>query len=354
MTKWIKLVDYHIKASIRTKRHLKSNLQTNLLNHLKIGGRPIFITLVYFIIGTLSSACNQSNMNFTLQQKQTLNGIPSASGIIHWNGELYVIGDNSAWLYQLDTAFEVKQKQILLEGISDSILPKLSKPDFEAMTKCKVEGKTELLIFGSGSKSPNRDILVRVQNKGPFQTKTYDLSNFYENLRTSTKMEGHLLNIEAAATKDDDLFLFNRENNIMWKLSIKGFIAFLEDGKNIPDLTIYQINLPKLNTLQIKISGATEVVGSNLLIFTASVEDTPNPIDDGEVLGSYLGIISLDDVMDGYSPKFLPITNNNQYIPIKVESVEVLQSNGNRQLQLVMVTDSDGGESELLIGELSW
>ncbi len=333
---------------------MKRNYQNNLLNHLKISLRPIFLSLFYALMGIFPSACNQSTMNFTLQQQQTLIGIPSASGIVHWNGALNVVGDNSAWLYQLDNDYKVKHKHILIKANTDSILPKLTKPDFEAMTNCKVKGKSELLIFGSGSKSPDRDILVRVHIEDSLQTTQHDLTNFYELLRTSQQMKGHLLNIEAAATVDDDLLLFNRENNLLWKLSIDSFIAYLEDDKVIPNISNYQIILPKLNKLQIKISGATEVMGTNLLVFTASVEDTPNPFDDGEVLGSYLGIIQLDDLVDGYRPQCVPIAKNEKYIPIKVESVEVLKSINSQKLQVIIVTDSDGGESELLIGELSW
>ncbi|MEO6346858.1 MAG: hypothetical protein ABIO60_03020 [Aquaticitalea sp.] len=86
-------------------------------------------------------------MKFNLQHRQILRGIPSASGIEQIGNELYVIGDNSPWLYQLNELFEVIDKHLLLENVKDNSPPKALKPDFEAMKNVKIDEEMELLIF---------------------------------------------------------------------------------------------------------------------------------------------------------------------------------------------------------------
>lgn len=293
-------------------------------------------------------------MKLFVQHRQVLSGIPSASGIAEVGDSLYVIGDNSAWLYQLNKHYEVTDKIVLLEGIIDSILPKASKPDFEAMTTIQNDGEVELLIFGSGSKSPERDVIARVRLKDSIQTNVYDATAFYDALRSSTHLDAKSINIEAAATIGNALYLFNREHNLLLEYSIKDVLGFLQGFNDLPTYNLYRINLPQLHGLNAKFSGASDVPGTKQLVFTASVEDTPNTYDDGEVIGSYIGIIDIEDLKDGYQPICHLITDKLKPIAIKVESVEILETTSPNELKLVFVTDSDGGESELLVAKLKW
>lgn len=310
--------------------------------------------IVTFLICLVISSCNQSPMTLTLQHRQILSGIPSASGIVKIDTAIYVIGDNSAFLYQLKENFEVIDRKLLLEGITDSILPKISKPDFEAIASIEKNGKTELLIFGSGSKSPERDVLARVGITKAFPITVYDLTDLYNSLRSSSDLNAQSLNIEAATVVDDILFLFNRENNLLLEYSLNEILGFLEGKEGLPTYKSYKIILPQLNGLNAKFSGASTIPNSQKLVFTASLEDTPNTYDDGEVLGSYVGIIDIEDLKDGYQPLCISLTDNLEPIAIKVESVEVLQTIGTNELKLVLVTDSDGGESELLLCTLTF
>lgn len=324
--------------------------------NLKISkaSRALVISLVgIFIVFTTNCGSNKS-MTFNLQHRQILNGIPSASGIVQIENVLYVIGDNSAWLYQLDALYEVKQKYTLLENSTDSILSKASKPDFEAMTSFEIDNEMNLLIFGSGSKSPERDVLVRVQFKDSIRSKVYDLGILYDSLRNSKYLNSESLNIEAAATIGNTLYLFNREHNLVFEYVLDEILGFLEGQNELPLHKIVLINLPKINGLSAKFSGASAIEDSHQLVFTASVENTPNTYDDGEIVGSYVGVINIEDLKDGYQSPCVLIRNDLKNLPIKVESVEVLEVIDINTLKLALVTDSDGGESELLIGNLTW
>src|SRR4051812_48751602 len=103
-------------------------------------------------------------MKLTLLSRQILHNIPSASGIEIINNSIYVIGDNSPWLFILDDKYQLKGKWQIAptENLTEGKIPKPLKPDFEAMTGITWNSEKGLLIFGSGSKSPERDVLVWV------------------------------------------------------------------------------------------------------------------------------------------------------------------------------------------------
>ncbi len=298
--------------------------------------------------------CNQDIMTVTIKHREELKGIPSASGIVVVNNDWYVIGDNAPLLYRLDQNFAVVETRLLIEGNTDSIIPKISKPDFEAMTTIDDGDTNALLIFGSGSKTPERDKLVMISLKKDGLIKTFDLKAVYDAIRNSGTIAIETLNIEAATTIDDRLFLFNRETNMVLEYSLKDLMNFLETDGALPTFQMYQLQLPKLEGLQAKLSGATTIPNTNHLLITASVEDSPNTYDDGNVVGSYVGMISIDQIKDGYRPKCVLLMEHEQALKVKVESVEIVKVINDQHYQLALVTDSDGGVSELILAELSW
>ncbi len=315
--------------------------------------KTIALSLCAIIVLSITSCDTSKIMNFTVQHQQILN-VPSASGIVIFNEDLYVIGDNSAYLFQLDDHYDVSKRLALMDQKLDGIIPKASKPDFEAITAINVNGKKELLVFGSGSKSPERDIIIRVDMTNGFKTKTYSAEAIYAALRNSEYLNVQNLNIEAAATIENKLYLFNREEHLILEYKMDEFLGYLEDLNPLPNYNVYRISLPQLNGIQAKFSGASDVTGLPQLVFTASVEDSPNTYDDGEVTGSYVGIININELEDGYHPKTFLISDENKPIPIKVESIEVIKNLGSNELIVVLISDSDGGESKLLTGALKW
>lgn len=313
---------------------------------------PVFLFMMFVSISIIS--CNPDSMTIIVKHRQELKSIPSASGIVKVKDTLFVIGDNSVWLYELNEQFETVEKHLLMEGVTDSIVPKISKPDFEAMTTIGEGDATELLIFGSGSKEPERNTVVRIDMKHDNSVKTYDLKTLYGAIKTTSSITTATLNIEAATTVGDKLFLFNRETNMVLEYSLDAFLNYLDNNGVLPKLKTYQLQLPLFQGLQVKVSGATAIPNTNQLLITASVEDAPNTYDDGDVLGSYVGMISLDQLTDGYQPKCVLLKEGDQPLHVKVESVEIIQLMNDRYFKIVLVTDSDGGASELILAELTW
>ncbi len=224
-------------------------------------------------------------MKCTLLSRTILEGIPSASGIEKVGDTIYIMGDDSPWLFWMNERYEITGK-IPVADVSAAVkgkIPKPVKPDLEAMALFR----NELLLFGSGSKSPQRDVLVRV-NIISKKASTYSLVQFYDHLCTAAKITRDDLNIEAAVIFNTSLLLFNRGNNCIYETDIEALLAFSSGAENMPSVKIFRITLPMLQEIQAGFSGACLSTDSQQIIFTASVENTPNWVDDGEILGSFI------------------------------------------------------------------
>lgn len=276
---------------------------------------------------------------------QILEEIPSASGIVKFKDDFFVIGDDSPYLFHMDRNFELLSRTPIhsSEKLQRNIIPKINKPDFKAM---EMISETEILVFGSGSKSPERDICVLVEIGEKTTYQKYDLSLFYNHIRSMEIMQGHELDIEALAFIGDSLYLFNRGRNIVFSFSSEDFLAYCQTGKSFPIPKTNLFSLPKINGLQAGFSGATAFVKKPFLIFTASVEDAPNTYDDGDILGSFIGLIEIKDreISDEFLVQLIP----NPGFPLKVESVIIDKVISDTQTDLVLVTDNDGKPSEIL------
>jgi hypothetical protein len=271
----------------------------------------------------------------------------SASGVVSHKGFYYAIGDDSPYLYKLNHDYVVLEKHQIhfeLDSVDiDNRLPKKTKPDFEAI---EFVGENELLIFGSGSKSPYRNLMIRMDIEDPTITESFRLDRFYKELRELPIMKGHELNIEGAAYSDGRLFLFNRGKNILISLNYLQFLSYLAQDIELPELHIKEFQLPEINGLEAGFSGSTIHQGSGMLIVTASVEQTDNAYDDGGILGSFLGVASLNTNGLYDTIKWYAIQNTSE--PLKIESVTLDTKEFNQESTLTLVTDSDGGPSLFL------
>lgn len=293
-------------------------------------------------------------MKLKLISKKILKGIPSASGIEIYKNKLYIIGDDSAWLFILDRQLKLIEKIPLLKKrkrLSEARIPKKKKPDFEAMTFVKYKGEKILLIFGSGSKRIKRDKLFAVYPSRKHEVKEYSLTSLYDYINDGKRKTSEL-NIEGVAATDKRIWFLERRTakrrNMFYSFDLKQVMDFLfkKERKRPRDIRIGRFDLPSINTIEAGVSGAA-MINKYKMIFTASVEDTENAIDDGDILGSFIGIRNFKS----YEVNAEVLEKGNNTLKLKVESICILKSK-NKTHQLLAVTDSDGGVSELLELEL--
>ncbi len=312
-------------------------------------GTPKNWIQVIGIFAMLSSCQPQENMKCEVKSIRELTDVPSASGIEYIGNSYFVIGDNAPFIYVLDASFNRTAQYMLGDYLpnEEGILPKAEKHDFEAMTKISWKGKLYLVVFGSGSKKPHRfeGKIIDLQEKN--KIRTFSLQNLYDQIRDEGKLEPSELNIEAAAEVNGKLYLFNRGKNKLIVMNVEHFMEFIHDGSAILKLKVYSIDLPEMNDIRAGFSGAAGDQEYKRIVFTASVEDTDDWVKDGDILGSYLGVIDLENIQQHYRPETVQLVGKDKREKFKVESITIVESQGDK-MNCVLVTDNDGLNSELL------
>jgi len=292
-----------------------------------------------------------STMQFNLTKHTELKGIPSGSGIIYANDSYYIIGDDSPTLFVLNKDLDVV-KRIALQDIhleEGNRIPKPLKADYEAM---ELIHENELVIFGSGSKSPQRDVFVRVLLEDEPKIETYTITDFYNHLKSLEALADSELNIEATAFSNDILYLFNRNKNVVIFFRYDELLAYVQGDGSFPSIQTKHITLPKLNGIEAGFSGAVALKNEPKILFTASVENTSNAYDDGEILGSYIGML---DITKNFADNNIPyclVEDTKE--KLKVESISVINEASEGKAEVVLITDNDKGASELIKGLLLW
>ena len=286
-----------------------------------------------------------ANLHLEILSRRILKDVPSASGIAKFKDDFFLIGDDSPFLFRLDKEFNTLSKTLIYptEKAYTTTIPKIEKADFEAM---EMVSDTQILIFASGSKSPQRDVCVLVDIREDITSQIFDISTLYAYFKNLEIMQGFELNIEGLAFKDDFLYLFNRGRNAIFSFPLKEFLAYCTTGSQFPVPQSQLFSLPKINTIEAGFSGATNLKDSNYFIFTAAVEDTLNAYDDGAILGSFMGILQLNN--GTFAEKIFIKEIESSTSPLKVEAVIVDEILSEKTFDLVLVTDNDGFPSEII------
>ncbi len=291
-------------------------------------------------------------MDFTISFRKVTREITGASGLVKCGGFYYALGDNSPFLFKLNGQFDIVLKYPIYapyDHYQEEPIPKSRKPDFEAF---EVVGENVMIGLGSGSKSPERDRAIVITLGNPISITRYDLAGFYSALKAVEILKGHELNIEAAAFVNQTLYLFNRGKNIIFSLDYQKLLAFLDGSLTCPEIHYDELELPYARGIQSGFSGATIDHASGTMIITSSVENTSNAYDDGEILGSYIGLVPIENRKIKPPVRWTPV--EYQGSPLKVESVAIDGWLGKRNVELVLTVDNDDGQSHFLRGNLVW
>jgi len=292
-------------------------------------------------------SCNELERNSPLRitKTQVLDSLPSGSGIVIKDNTCFIIGDDATGVYLADLT-DFKQTKIPVASLNYDLYrePKSEKRDFESATFISWKDKEYLLAFGSGSASARCNLLM--MNTHEFDDhKIIPVENFYRELQTLTGTKSEAWNIEGAATIMDLLFLFNRGNNMIIQLNARELMVYLtEANATFPATTFHSIRLPMIQNHEARLSGACALDNEHLL-FSASVEDTPDWIADGEVLGSFIGIYS---VRDNKMAAFLLQDELGVPVKEKIESLSIFRNQPGQDLELIAVGDNDNGTTNLI------
>jgi hypothetical protein len=218
--------------------------------------------------------------NYLLTEFDHIKGIGSASGLIYYQNVLFIISDNSTFLYQYVLDKKLVLKFPLVDNPKENISKK-NKLDLEALTHFR----NQIFIFGSGS-TAQRNTMFSLNLENDAVQKN-DLSVLYEYLRKLAAINKDELNIEGAIYVNKTMLLFQRGNG----KSNKNGIFIIPDNALLSKHFI-AIKLPKIKNVEVTFTDA--VLIDKFIFFLATAEDTISTYKDGEVLGSLIGKMKSD------------------------------------------------------------
>jgi hypothetical protein len=297
----------------------------------------------------------------TIISEAVLPQLPSASGVEIIGPTAYVVSDDAPYLYLLDATTLASTGRIQLFETADfgtGRIPKALKPDLESMAALVgPTGQAALLLCGSGSR-PNRDqgylvSLPASPGGAAPPVQHLDLHALYTQLRAQLP-PGTTLNIEAAATTPTELLLLQRSVGggpaLLFGLPLGAVRAHLLGlGTPAPaPVRVLPFELPTLAGHAAGFSGATYV--KERLLVTASVEATSDAVADGEVLGSFVGVVDVAAQTVAFAHLVWP--DGRPYLG-KVEGLAVRRTLGPDALELLLVTDDDRGGSTALVTQIN-
>lgn len=291
----------------------------------------------------------EKELKITIKKQADVAAIPSASGLEWYDGKLFAVSDDSPWLFELNAKWELQSKLTLREyPLENGRVPKKLKPDYEALTT----DEENIVVLSSGSKSPTRDYGYIIDMETMEFTEIV-LTDFYINLKQLAGIPNDKeINIEAIAATEDDFLIFHRGNNsqnVAFKLEKEDFYSyFLEDSTKFPEIEALTFTLPGIDGFASGFSGASYVEDNKSLLLTSSVEATGDAYNDGEILGSFIAYMPLEDFLNSsdLTNTFQPICKNGMPLITKLESLSVKKIKKDKSLIVTAASDNDTGVSE--------
>lgn len=269
--------------------------------------------------------------NFKIKSEFNIAGISCASGLVYRGNSLFIISDNSSFLYEYHL-LEKELTKIKLYVDSQENIPKKDKYDFESIA---LKGN-KLHLFGSGSTSKReKGITYNLKTK---TIEEKDLSKLYKNIKQTNSISDEDLNIEGALFHNEKWHLFQRGNGA----NSRNGIAVLND--NFDDngtIDFIPIQLPKIKHVETSFTDA--ILVEDKIYFLATAEDTSSTYYDGEILGSIIGGMNSKTFEIEFTKK---ITDTNKFEGL------TLYSKTNDKIEFLLCEDNDSEVLESTIYKL--
>lgn len=272
--------------------------------------------------------------HYELKRLFTLPGISGASGLHYQDGHLFIVSDDSQVLYLYDIKVDsLRSVSLLKSGELQEHLPKPIKPDFEALAYH--EGA--LHLFGSGSGEHRNGGVKYDLPTGSIEH--FSLAEVYAEMIRDAGIDAEDLNIEGVIMGDNEIRFFNRGNGPGRRNGI--FIVEDWEDERKRRSRFQPVELPTISGRPFTFSDAIPWKGK--FLFLATAEDTDNTYDDGEVLGSAIGVLNADS----YAVEAFEVITRKH----KLEGITIFREEDAYDSFLVC-EDADGGEEGTRIFEV--
>lgn len=308
-------------------------------------------------------------MDINIIKHAVLDNIPSGSGIELVNGIIYIIGDDSEYLYGLNHELRVIHKVELFNCSEkkDGRIPKPLKPDFENMVSFDINGYPHIFVAGSGSLLPQRGKGYLIKLPTSYNKKHIvwekDLNPLYHLISSHPDFsENTELNIESCFIAAEHFYFINRSGQQLIRYPLAEMIEYLQNhSESTPFPELLLLDMPLIDGNAYTCSGACYY--KDTIYISASCEATDNAYDDGEIIGSAIGSIKLTDIpsrgRDKAPNEKIPVRNlstikdeHGALLKTKWESICLYEHDEDGTLAALAIADPDNGTSELFLIEI--
>lgn len=281
-----------------------------------------------------------------LLNHSVINDFQSGSSLDFYQDLIFVVGDDAKDLVVLYKDF-TEAKRVNMFQSETARIPKDVKYDLETSTIVGVNGVNNLLILGSSAKQEFRSVGYLI----PLNTKYVVPEPFrYNTFVSRLKREDGIkeINIEGCASLPNKFLLANRGNkrnpdnllivteNNFWENQENATISVCRMLLPDKDAAVSELNYDEL---------------TDTLFFTASIEQTTNAIDDGNIGDSFLGYIkNISQKLNQNTIKIDAFHNLSKISPKfekhKIEGMCIESKSGNNYT-INLVSDNDNEESTI-------
>jgi hypothetical protein len=303
--------------------------------------------MIFFLFATLSCQ-NKQKKTLKIENSKVLDRISAGSGLCKTTDGLWLIGDDTPFLYLINQEGQIKEKYRIsaIPSIGQANYSKKIKPDFESID---VFNDT-LIILGSGSQAYTRDTLVVFDSKNKKILLRRSVHLLYEAFYQAGHFpEGNQINLEGLANDGHYFYFFHRGNvcgnNRFFRVPKNEFINYLFHPEvAIPKISTKAFELPSIGSNKSGFSGASYSAKEKAIFVSISIEETSDVYHDGTVLGSFLGKISFQNYMPT-TFEYWPIkSKSKEFLKTKIESICPL-INSEKEIYLKAVSDNDNGKT---------
>lgn len=302
----------------------------------------LFLLLTFFLL-----ACQPNRQSgLTIVSEKIIDQLPSASGISYQNGKIWAVGDDANSVFVLNMDYDILEKYTIsqLNNLVNGRIEKAIKADFESLAVID----QDVYILGSGSKEISRDTLVIFNMVDKKVEGKYNMRPLYQELLKIGGFDSSMqINIEGLVISEKEVYLLQRGNicgrNDIYQMSRTDFIAYLQTD-SLPKIELFRFELPEIDSYKSGFSGACLSSDQQNIIFTSSVEATNDVYHDGEVLGSFIGMIPITGSGAMKDMQSWPLLKDGLHYKTKIESVSVIAQD-DHCIQLLCASDNDNGKS---------
>jgi hypothetical protein len=249
--------------------------------------------------------------------------VRAASGIVVVDDALLVIQDDASFIAVVKPTGPGARSIPLPAGpggrrrFEDALGNKRDKLDLEACVRIE----RQVLAFGSGSLPQRERVVVIEVDGGAEALRVVDGAALYAGLRRAWGLSPDEVNVEGVAIVSGAMRFFHRGNGpggfaATCDVELRPLATWLDGGANDPPEPTRARRYDLGDVLGARF-GFTDAQGlRDTAVFLASAERSPNTIDDGEVIGSLVGVMRRDDV------RVAPLVDaSKQPLAVKAEGI---------------------------------